>query len=905
MEKSNIMIGARPLSKDEARKLLPTLDSMLDQVRYLCTNQGKDIKNYDNVFSILGPRGSGKTSILNTIMKEFEDDEEIDCISLPIISPNEMLKGDNPIGWVISAFEKTISKMEQNYIDASARKPKNANGCVRNNKSDLMCSLEKLIDQYEKSKDSYENIIQSQYRGRTEFISDNKERLFTNPELQTNFEDFIDKLILARKNTDYMGNDVVVDKESMVFIYFDDFDLEPKRCVSVLKLIESFFKNKNVLVFVGGDYEQFLENTTINLLKEDNILDYDLLRVNYRTTGEFETMTRKDAKNEVTSSTQNANTGRKTEIIASDNSYNYLSNRNALEYRKSLAKDFLKKILPPALRSNLVSYTNEDKLNFYVDEKNKNNTLGKLIKEKFGIDLSLDENYAYLDLFDKHPRGLINCYYYLVNETKKRSYSSSKKKTNTLELALNFFDILINSNNELLEERGFIKSIFIIDNSNRTFYINHYKINSEAQLKPNMSKLFMNIIKYCLFYKEVLEDCKYTENKLYSEFTNGNNYISLLYMTSIENTYGVPCVPNTCDTQFIFKFDTMLRKKNENLTMMMNINTDSNSLGSYFDILNSLEFNDLIEPTSFIDRYNFLYKKYKRWVENIFNFLPKYIPIGEQILKTQYEYYKKTFSDDLKVFINFNIDDLISIYTKEPNKNSNVFIKTKYEQNKKVIAKINKIYSDVIIYNFSKRDFDMPKLDNTAKFINQINEILIDLSNVDNFDRIKDIQYDRAHYTLNNLANNLEIKVDGRTKAYASIFVPYFDQIFASIANYYQNKNFADYYISEFEEDKKILTENLKPLETFSLRSSAATNKIKKLILDVFFNIYFVKLLGKDIEIRNETINEKLTANPNLIDGGYKFRIDLTNEYYQYLKDNNNSLDGNQFLKWCNENNIL
>ncbi len=290
-EKMNITIGSRALGAKEREKILPTINDLVSQIDNFCAiSDERESNNFDNVFSVLGARGSGKSSILHSIRSIVEENKNIDSINLPIIQPSELLANESPIGWIISALSEIVAEMENCYKKSEETKPSSM--CTRQLKSELMSSFDSLIEQYEKNKERYEEIIQSQYRGKPEYINDQKERISTNSAIRVSFDKFINNLVNARRDERYMGEKVIKDDKvkSMVFIYFDDFDLEPKRCVSVLRLIETFLKNSKVLVFVAGDYNQFVDNITISLLKDDNILDYNLMKINYRDFGKFENM---------------------------------------------------------------------------------------------------------------------------------------------------------------------------------------------------------------------------------------------------------------------------------------------------------------------------------------------------------------------------------------------------------------------------------------------------------------------------------------------------------------------------------------------------------------------------------------------------------------------------------------
>lgn len=125
-ESSNfVKIGARPLSIGQAEILLPSFQSILNQVKKFRQN-AKTLDrldfnrkrtrafedNFSNVISILGVRGSGKTSILLTLKDYFSMNESSNII-LPMIIPEFIGKSNDTLGWILSYLEDEINKIEE------------------------------------------------------------------------------------------------------------------------------------------------------------------------------------------------------------------------------------------------------------------------------------------------------------------------------------------------------------------------------------------------------------------------------------------------------------------------------------------------------------------------------------------------------------------------------------------------------------------------------------------------------------------------------------------------------------------------------------------------------------------------------------------------------------------------
>lgn len=67
---------------------------------------------FDNVFSIMGKRGSGKTSVLYTLKKMIERDHPYDVV-LPVVMPELIPHSSEMIEWILALFEEKISEISE------------------------------------------------------------------------------------------------------------------------------------------------------------------------------------------------------------------------------------------------------------------------------------------------------------------------------------------------------------------------------------------------------------------------------------------------------------------------------------------------------------------------------------------------------------------------------------------------------------------------------------------------------------------------------------------------------------------------------------------------------------------------------------------------------------------------
>lgn len=117
-------MGFKLLGNEQIHNMFPEWDIMLgkieahrNQLRKLDTNL-KTIDSqynlmYDNIFSIFGKRGSGKTSAIFTL-KDHLQSKKGDLV-LPVIMPEMIPKGCDMIGWILSLFEQKVLELNERH----------------------------------------------------------------------------------------------------------------------------------------------------------------------------------------------------------------------------------------------------------------------------------------------------------------------------------------------------------------------------------------------------------------------------------------------------------------------------------------------------------------------------------------------------------------------------------------------------------------------------------------------------------------------------------------------------------------------------------------------------------------------------------------------------------------------
>lgn len=460
-------IGSRVLDLKSLENLLPNYNMIFDQIAGIRRNAELELENekkfeniiseepefkkhHNNVFSILGGRGSGKTSVLLTLKYEMlkkQNDKDrrdqrilnIDSF-IPIIVPQDMEENSDSLEWIIGFFKEKVKeinkKIEMNPFKYNNSKDNNSLCLYKNeiHKNSIQNSFDELLKAYILRQTEYKKILVNQYNGNRDYIKSNEETFNLDVQLVQKFQLFIEEYIEFKKK--YYENN---ENSPLIYMFFDDVDISNKKCTNVLETIMRYLSHPNIVVFIAGNYDNFIETLTLQYLRNDGLLDQEKMFYDY---------VKADSNNQVD------------------------DKDTALQIRKDLAYDYLKKVLSPALRYDLPILNNNKKADFRYEIKHEKNSelnsdinnknLLELLEWKFDISettsffRSGDQIiYSYFNVFDDRPRGLINVYYYLMDDNDWK----------TSEYLNQFMSIIINSNKKLLNCKDKIDSYISIKKS--------------------------------------------------------------------------------------------------------------------------------------------------------------------------------------------------------------------------------------------------------------------------------------------------------------------------------------------------------------------------------------------------------------------------------------------------------
>ncbi|KRF52555.1 hypothetical protein ASG99_12400 [Bacillus sp. Soil768D1] len=628
----NIKIGARILTEKQATVLLPNYPKINNQIiqfreeakkfnKSLESIRGDDYQkyemysNFDNVISILGERGSGKTSVFLTLKDLHNSGYKNEDITLPLIVPDNMGETSDALGWIISYLEKYVLELHPK-LKSKERKNIAYNGlnkCIENEDSELKLKFKKLRKTYEIRKEVYLNKILKRDEGTKEYINDKARMTQADQSLIVDFNNFVNTLIMAKKEVN-----LEKEIEPLILIFFDDVDISAHRCPEVLETIRNYLNHPNIVVFVSGDFKVFSEIMCLEFLRKEGV--------------------KSDDYNKVFIPTQQLQ----------DQEINLYS---ALELRKERSQEYLKKVLPPSFRFYMKKLNDRDKSNFsyeFVEGSKLNGpTLSELLSRiesngnKFtwgmrdheGNLLTNNEKipYAFFEIFDDNPRGLINPYYYLYQKV-----HLSKKQTWDISDINRFLQIMLNSSVKLQKLNQNVEDIIVINETSQVIndleslvYIN-YDLFLDKFLQELLNAKEENLIVeefttlyiLCLFFEKLIklvisDYSNYPSGRLLSRILN---HKTENLFPSIEQDDLLLQLYSSFDNKVLLKSNKIFSESDKGTKKLEQM---------YFETLNksivanaNIDNSD-IKNINLIHLFEMIFQKDEDWVNNKITFIKK------------------------------------------------------------------------------------------------------------------------------------------------------------------------------------------------------------------------------------------------------------------------------------------
>lgn len=234
---------------------------------------------YDNVFSVFGKRGTGKTSVAFTLQRMIEEDRvhPYDVV-LPIIIPEVIPSDCSALGWILAIVKDQILELEKEWAFSQNVSDEKADAFWENcrvsvnddGKKNLSKKVDELVGLYFSGK--YNPSNESSYHLAVGNSARQAQDYYKFAQRITELWDDWVKLLqdLHLRKTNRFGS-MSQDSEKIVpliYFIFDDVDLAPEKVSELMSIIIKYLSHPNIIVITTADEEMFLEVIENNLDKD-------------------------------------------------------------------------------------------------------------------------------------------------------------------------------------------------------------------------------------------------------------------------------------------------------------------------------------------------------------------------------------------------------------------------------------------------------------------------------------------------------------------------------------------------------------------------------------------------------------------------------------------------------------
>ena len=320
--------GSRVLSDEEVKLTLPTYDKLLEQIEdmrkeELDEDKSKKLHNQKiNNISILGARGTGKTSILKSLINKLEEENKEDVILgknivLPMIVPENMSASSNLMSMILGLFKGIVDKLEKKYDN----KPRD---CWFEKKSNISTQYLELVKKFCFIQPDFKSVPIKQYTTENDYVEKSSQIYQSDIEFMACFNEFINKLMTIKEDEEEKEEK----NKRLIFVFIDDMDLSTQRCVDAVRTLLAYISHPRIVTVLAGDLETFEEALTLDFIRQEQMLKADIFGTNF--------------------------------VVANSEKVEYL------ERKKELTYEYLKKVMPVIYRHNLREWSLETRGNYIV-----------------------------------------------------------------------------------------------------------------------------------------------------------------------------------------------------------------------------------------------------------------------------------------------------------------------------------------------------------------------------------------------------------------------------------------------------------------------------------------------------------------------------------------------------------
>ncbi len=506
---------------------------------------------YDNVFSILGARGTGKTSVAFTLREKIkQDSRHPDDVVFPIIIPEVIPDNCSILGWILAIIKEEADSLEKRF--SGRRKEKGETEWGRENYW-MGCDYQERTDG--------EMLVKRLGELRQYLFAGNYD-----PSNERSYYAAIDNMSAAWENNYRFANEFAElwdlwvkilnggdkNKNPLIFFIFDDVDLAPERIEELLSVITKYLAHPNLVVIVTADEKLLLDVTEKRLDKSIGNLPKEW----------------------------------RTYLMGHDSvdAYGMWMDAGIREYKRDSSRDmaqmYLGKILPPSTRYYLQLFNKaSQKANFWLkNDENLGDGICRQV-EKLLVLTNEDQKKCfmkadgkvidfYMNFFGNTCRQISNVYIgvqelirnlasYIKCRTKDKSSKGEEKYILKVYTCVRYFlEIVVRCNQNLsdiidadddnLDISSFLDAVFLQEYHRWKLYINYTYLNDFLGIRWQNNKSgevveaglqFYSLFAFVENILLILEKC--TENGIAGRTQVGTvrPLVEFLRQTSFTNCY--------------------------------------------------------------------------------------------------------------------------------------------------------------------------------------------------------------------------------------------------------------------------------------------------------------------------------------------------------------------------------
>ncbi len=269
-------VGVKELSDTQLKNILPDFRNIFTKIEQFrkaaATEENRQNPNrryyqdnlrYDNVFSVLGKRGTGKTSVAFTLRNRIKRDEkhkDYDVV-LPLIIPESIPENCTVLGWLLAIVKEEMEDLEKNIRDLERTSGGEQNRS-RNRFMEEMGAKDSLVNKLEEISQmffagSYNPSNEKSYYRAIDYSVQQAEDYYKfAKEIANLWDAWIERI---RKLYELKNERREAKIYPMIYFLFDDVDLAPEKISEILSVIIKYLSHPNIIVIITADEKLFLE----------------------------------------------------------------------------------------------------------------------------------------------------------------------------------------------------------------------------------------------------------------------------------------------------------------------------------------------------------------------------------------------------------------------------------------------------------------------------------------------------------------------------------------------------------------------------------------------------------------------------------------------------------------------